>query len=158
MTPLIQGQCVQTLLRRGSIKSSLCYQRFELNIGSRRGTEILPSGHKNSRRPGNYWESQATSAEREPVAGSGRKVGRQGCKLLVLGLGRQRLMGFGVVDDLAQQLLPERRQRSFPQLPRGLALLDEDPFLGGDRAGIHAIGEMIDGAAGDRIAFADGPF
>ena len=44
------------------------------------------------------------------------------------------------------------------KFPRGLALLDEDPFLGGDRAGIHPVGEVIDGAAGDRVAFPDGPF
>ena len=58
----------------------------------------------------------------------------------------------------AEQLLAERGQRALPQFARGLALLDEHPFLGGDRAGIHPVGEVIDGAAGDRIAFLDGPF
>jgi hypothetical protein len=67
-------------------------------------------------------------------------------------------MGFGVVDDFAEKLLAERRQRALPQLPGRFPLLDETPLLGGDRAGVHAIGEMVDGAAGDRIAFTDGPF
>jgi hypothetical protein len=67
-------------------------------------------------------------------------------------------MGFGVVDHFAEKLLAERRQRALPQLPGRFTLLDETPLLGGDRAGVHAIGEMVDGAAGDRIAFTDGPF
>ncbi len=64
----------------------------------------------------------------------------------------------GVVDDVAQEFLAQRRQRALPQLSRGFALLDEAPFLRGDRAGIHAIGEMVHSAAGDRIALPDGPF
>jgi len=30
--------------------------------------------------------------------------------------------------------------------------------LGGDGAGIHSVGEVVDAAAGDRVAFPDGPF
>jgi hypothetical protein len=41
MTRLIRAQCVQNLLRRDNLESSLCNQRFEVNIGSRFGTEIL---------------------------------------------------------------------------------------------------------------------
>src|ERR1700682_6521194 len=82
---------------------------------------------------------------------------RVGRKLLVLGLGRQVFVGFGVVDDLAEQFLAERRQSTLPQLPRSLTLLDEDPLLGGDCAGIHLVGEVLDAAAGDRIAFPEGP-
>src|SRR3979409_2419871 len=83
---------------------------------------------------------------------------RVGRKLLVLGLGRQSFVGFGVVDDVTEQFLAERCQRTLPQLPRGLALLDEDPLLGGDRAGIHLVGAVVDAAAGERIALPDGPF
>src|SRR6266852_1684363 len=83
---------------------------------------------------------------------------RQGRKLLVLRFRRQAFVGLGVVDHLTQKFLAERRQRAFPQLPRGFALLDEAPLLRGNGAGVHAIGEMIDGATGDRIAFADWPF
>jgi hypothetical protein len=43
--------------------------------------------------------------------GQGR---RPGGELLVLGLGRQVFMGFGVVDYLREQLVPERGQRPLP--------------------------------------------
>src|SRR5712671_7054296 len=85
-------------------------------------------------------------------------TGRLGRKLLVLWLRRQAFVGLGVVDDFPQKLLAERRQRALPQLPGGLALLDENPLLRGNGAGIHAVGEMVYGAAGDRIAFPDRPF
>ncbi len=84
-----------------------------------------------------------------------RRLGREG---LVLGLRGQRAEGLGVIDRLRQQLEAERRQRTLPQLAGGLALFDEAPVLHHDRAGIHAVGEVIDRAARDRIAFADGPF
>jgi hypothetical protein len=67
-------------------------------------------------------------------------------------------MGLGVIDDFTEKLLAERGQRALPQLARGLAHLDETPLLGGDGAGIHAVREMVHGAARDRIAFPDGPF
>ena len=54
--------------------------------------------------------------------------------------------------------MAEWRQRPLPQLARGLALLDETPFLRSDGAGVHAIGEVIDRAAGDWVALLDGPF
>jgi len=60
-------------------------------------------------------------------------------------------VGFGVVDDFTEQLLAEGRQSAFPQLPGGFALFDENPLLRGDGAGIHAIGQMVDGTAGDRV-------
>src|SRR6202035_5600279 len=81
-----------------------------------------------------------------------------GGELLVLWPGGEAVMGLGVVDDLAEQFLAERGQRTLPQLPRRLALFDETPFLRGDGAGIHAVGEMVERAARDRIAFPDGPF
>src|ERR1700722_16493657 len=81
-----------------------------------------------------------------------------GGELLVLRPGGEAVMGLGVVDDFAEQFLAERGQRTLPQLPCRLALFDETPLLGGDGAGIHAVGEVVDGAAGDRIAFPDGPF
>jgi len=64
-------------------------------------------------------------------------------------------MGLGVIDHLGQKLLSERRQRAFPQFPGGLTLLDEAPLLSSDRACIHPIREMVDGATGDRV-FLDG--
>src|SRR6266550_9436460 len=54
-----------------------------------------------------------------------RKLWRQGCELLVLRFRRQTLVGLDVVDHLPQKFLAERRQRAFPQLPRGFALFDE---------------------------------
>ncbi len=78
--------------------------------------------------------------------------------MLVLGLRRQGFVDLGIVNDLTEQLLTERRQSAFPQLPGGFALFNENPLLRGDGAGIHAVGQMVDGAAGDRIAFPDGPF
>lgn len=39
---------------------------------------------------------------------------RQGRELLVLGLGREDFVGTGVIDDIAQQLLPEWSQRTLP--------------------------------------------
>jgi hypothetical protein len=41
MTRLIQGQCVQSLLRRGNAKSSLQYQTFEVKNGSGFGTLFI---------------------------------------------------------------------------------------------------------------------
>lgn len=67
-------------------------------------------------------------------------------------------MGFGMIDDVAEQLQPERGQCPLPEFARGLAGLDEAPLLGGDRTGIHAIGEMVNSTARNRIAFPDGPF
>src|SRR3984957_4323822 len=87
-----------------------------------------------------------------------RKRRRLGGELLVLRPGGEAVMGLGVVDNLPEQFLAERGQRTLPQLPCRLALFDEAPFLRGDGAGIHAVGEVIDGAARDRIAFPDGPF
>src|SRR5207253_1513053 len=87
-----------------------------------------------------------------------RKLRRQSRKLLVLRLPRQAVVGFGVVDDFTEKLQAEWRERALPQFPGGLALLDEAPLLGGDRATVHEIGKMVHGAAGDRIAFPDGPF
>src|SRR5882757_10222066 len=86
------------------------------------------------------------------------KAWREGCELLVLGPGGQAFVDLGVVNDLAEQFLTERRQRTLPKFAGGLALFDENPLLRGDRAGVHAVGELVDGAAGDRIAFLDGPF
>jgi hypothetical protein len=60
--------------------------------------------------------------------------------------------------DVSEQFLAERGQRALPELAGGFAFLDEHPFLRGDGARIHPVGEVVDGAAGDRIAFLDGPF
>ena len=63
-----------------------------------------------------------------------------------------------VPNDARQQVEPHQGERTFPQFARGLALSDEAPVLRGDRARIPAVGEVIDGAARDRIAFEDRPF
>ena len=78
--------------------------------------------------------------------------------MLVLGLRRQGFMRLSVVDDFTEKLLTERRQRAFPQLPGRFTFFDETPLLGSDCACVHAIGKMVHGAAGDRIALADRPF
>ena len=62
-----------------------------------------------------------------------------------------------VPDDLRQQLEAHRRERALPQVARGLALADEAPVLRGDRAGVPAVGEVVDGAARDRVALEDRP-
>src|SRR5262249_42285601 len=67
-------------------------------------------------------------------------------------------MDLGVVDNLTEQPQAERRQRAFPQFSGRLALSDEAPILGSDRAGVHTSGKMIDAASGDWITFLDGPF
>src|SRR5260370_39618072 len=125
------------------------YQIFDVGIGSRPGTKI-------------YRERGAARVPGYEAPGVGifllRKLWRPRRKLLVLRLRRQALVGLGVVDHLTQKLLAERRQRAFPQLPRSFALFDETPLLRADGAGAPAVGEMVDGAAGDRIAFADFPF
>src|SRR3979411_1056034 len=87
-----------------------------------------------------------------------RMARRLGRKLLVLWLRRQAFVGLGVVDDFPQKLLAERRQRALPQFAGGFALFHETPLLGGDSARVHAIGKMVHGAAGDRIALPDRPF
>src|SRR4051812_38438264 len=71
----------------------------------------------------------------------------QGGELLILRFGRQTLVNLGIIDDIAEQFLAERGQSTFPKLPRGLAFLHEDPFLGRDRASIHPVGEVVDAAA-----------
>src|SRR3569833_3899379 len=83
---------------------------------------------------------------------------RLGGELLILRLRRQPAVRLAVIDDVAQQLEAERCQCALPQFAGGFALLDEAPFLSGDGARIHALGEMIDRAAGDRVTLPDGPF
>src|SRR5262245_30507092 len=83
---------------------------------------------------------------------------RRGRELLILRLCRQRLVNLDVVNDLREQLQAERGQCALPQLTRSLALPDEAPVLGGYRAGIHAVSQVIDRTARDRVAFLDGPF
>ena len=103
MTRLIRAQCVQNLLRRDNLESSLCYQRFEVNIGSRSGTEILTiSGSIEHKYPTTRGTSRKAVGTEGDGAISRRKIGGRGGKLLVLGLGRQRVVGFGVVDDIAE--------------------------------------------------------
>ena len=50
--------------------------------------------------------------------------------------------------------MPGDTYRALPQFARGFALFHKAPFLSGDRIRIHALGEMVDGAPGDRIAYA----
>ena len=83
---------------------------------------------------------------------------RFGGEFLVLRGGRQAVVGLGVKDDVSEQLLAERGQRPLPEFARGLSLPDEYPLLRGDGAGIHPVGEVVDGAAGDWVALLDGPF
>src|SRR5436190_14660226 len=83
---------------------------------------------------------------------------RFGGEFLVLWGGRQAVVGPGVKDDVSEQFLAERGQRAFPESARGLSLSDEHPLLRGDGAGIHPVGEVVDGATGDRITLLDGPF
>ena len=64
----------------------------------------------------------------------------------------------GVFDDFAEKFLSKWSQRALPQLSRGFALPDEAPFLSGDCSGVHPVGEMVDRASGDRIAFSNRPF
>src|SRR6266850_4574594 len=87
-----------------------------------------------------------------------RQARRFGGELLFLRRGREAVVGLGVKDDVSEQFLAERGQRALPELARGLSLPDEYPLLRGDGAGIHPVGEVVDGAARDRIAFLDGPF
>src|SRR5579864_9269579 len=93
------------------------------------------------------------------VGSDSRKDSREAwCRsreLFVLSFRRQGLVDLGVIDHVGQQLEAERGQRTLPEFAGGLALLDEAPVLGGDGAGVHAVGEVIDRAAGDRIAFLD---
>src|SRR3954452_13263560 len=89
---------------------------------------------------------------------SGIQGRRQSGELLVLRLGWQRSGGFGASDDLGEQAQAERRQCALPQFTGGFTLLDEDPVLRRDRAGVHAIGEVVDGTASDRVALLDSPF
>src|SRR5690242_6787996 len=86
------------------------------------------------------------------------QAGRFGGELLVLRRGGEVVVGLGVKDHVSEQFLAERSQRALPELARGLTFLDEYPFLRGDGARIHPVGEVVDSAAGDRIAFLDGPF
>src|ERR1700756_1108244 len=82
---------------------------------------------------------------------------RLGGELLILRVRRQAAVVAHMAQHLDHQVETQRRQRAFPKFARGLALLDEAPVLRCDRPPVHALVEMIDRAAGDRIAFADGP-
>ena len=84
-----------------------------------------------------------------------RRLGREA---LVLRLGGQRAVQPGVAHNLGQELEAHRRQRAFPQLARRLAFGDEAPVLRGDGARVPAVGQVIDGASRDRVAFLDRPF
>ena len=83
---------------------------------------------------------------------------RLGGEFLILGCGGEAAMGLGVIDDIGKEFLAERGQRALPELAGGFALFDEYPLLRRDRAGIHPVREVIDGAACDRVTFLDGPF
>ena len=64
----------------------------------------------------------------------------------------------GVTNDPGQEVETHRCERAFPQLAGRLALDDEAPVLRGDGARVHGVGEMIDRASRNRIAFQDRPF
>ena len=71
---------------------------------------------------------------------------------------RQRAVIARMADDAGEQVEPHRRQRPLPQLARRFAPRDEAPVLRRDGAGVPAVGEVIDRAAGDRVALEDRPF
>ena len=77
---------------------------------------------------------------------------------LVLRLRRQLAVLRRVTHDARQQVEAHRRERALPQVARALALGDEAPVLRGDRTRIPARSEVVDGAAGNRVAFEDRPF
>src|SRR6266550_6077304 len=91
------------------------YQIFEVDFGSRIGTKSVPEPvDLGSRLP-----CRCDIGIKLPW-----KTRCPGRELLVLRSGRQCGVGLGVVDDFAQQLLAERRQRALPQFPRGFAFFD----------------------------------
>ena len=76
----------------------------------------------------------------------------------ILRMRRQRAVIARMADDAGEQVQPHRRQRPLPQLARRLAAPDEAPVLRRDRARVPAVSEVVDRAAGDRVAFEDRPF
>src|SRR4030095_4758404 len=94
----------------------------------------------------------------QSIGGSGLLYrGRERRVLLLLRLRRNEVVLLRMAPPLPQQAEPHRTERALPQLARGLALADEAPVLRRDRAGIHALSQVIDRAAGDGIALANGP-
>src|SRR5437660_5984833 len=82
---------------------------------------------------------------------------RQRRELLILRHCRKVIVFRCVTRDSADQIETYRCQRALPQLPRRFALLDETPFLRGDRAGIHPFRQMVNRAARNGIALLDRP-
>src|ERR1700755_659832 len=91
------------------------YRTFDRKFGSTGGTRFIAE----------VVRARAYAARRLFLLRKARCIGRE---LLVLRFGRQGVVGFGIVDDVAEKFLAERRQRSFPELPGGFALFDENPL------------------------------
>ena len=82
----------------------------------------------------------------------GRKGGRVGDGLRVLLDGVGMAAGLDVADHPHQEPQPHRSERPPPERSGVVVGVDEAPLLRRDRAFVHAVGEVVDRAAGDRIA------
>src|SRR5665213_1304386 len=97
ITRLIQGKCVQNLLRRSMTGGSCEIKRTK--------GKLVPGQEQE------FWRRDGQGGPRIPAAGrSMRKARCVRRKLLILRPGWQGFMGLGVVDHLGQKLLAERRQ------------------------------------------------
>src|SRR5215468_3748918 len=103
------------------------------------------------------FETTGSAMKRALAKISIRKHRRLGRELLVLRMCRHFAGSSDLAQHLQGQVEPERRECPLPELARGLSLPDEAPVLRGDRARVHPLREMVDRAAGDRIAFAYRP-
>src|SRR5438270_10135397 len=78
-------------------------------------------------------------------------------ELLVLRLRGKGAVLAGVANDARDEVEAHRRERTFPELAAAFTLADEAPFLRRDGTRIQSFRQMIDGTAGDGVAFAYGP-
>jgi hypothetical protein len=90
---LIQPKCVENLLRPNITDSSRDIKQM--------GDILVPDQEP-------YFLARGKKRSQDTALRSMWKARRAGCKLLVLRLGKQGLMDFGVVDHFGQQPLTER--------------------------------------------------
>ena len=86
-----------------------------------------------------------------------RIIGARVAITRILRMRRQRAVIARMADDAGEQGQTHRRQRPFPELAAPIRPADQAPVLRRDRACVPAVSEVIDRAAGDRVAFENRP-
>src|SRR5215218_4307882 len=107
------------------------------------------------------WSPRIRSPEPLPSRDISRghlERGRVGDRLRVLLARLGEAVPVDMLDHLAEKAQAHGGERPAPQAAGVVLRIDEAPILGRDEAAVEVVAEVVDAAAGDRIAALDRPF